>query len=455
MRARLENAVETVRSSYWFVPTIMTSGAIALAAFMVWLDIRTGGAWLREHLGWYHSIKPSGARDVLSTIAGATLTVGGTAFSVTIAAISFASGQFGPRLLTNFMEDRGNTYTLGTFVATYVYCLFVLRTVREGSADAFVPQLAVAVGMLLALCSVAMLIYFIHHVPRAIHINRVIAGIGRQLIAGIGRRFPCTIGVPAPEQDRRDAQSHPAAGSASVPSRERGYVKRLEETDLRRIAEERDLVIRLRCRPGDFVICGRPLLDVWPAEKLDEALCSSLRGAIVVGSERTPAGDLRFLINELVEIAGRALSSGVNDPMTAVSCIDWLGAALADLAQRDMSDPKRAGDDGVVRIIALPDEFATFVVHSLGRLRQYTSRDMIAGTRVLETIALVASTCRTVAQLGALNLERERFIRLAREQLAGPALEALEALDPELQVELARGPCTINERNPDWLGGNA
>lgn len=455
MRARIENAVETIRSSYWFVPTVMTAAAIGLAAFMVWLDVRTGGAWLEQHLGWYQSIKPSGARDVLATIAGATLTVAGTAFSITIAAISFASGQFGPRLLTNFMDDRGNTFTLGTFVATFVYCLFVLRTVREGSDGGFVPQLAVAVGMLLALCSVAMLIYFIHHVPRAIHISNVIAGIGRQLIAGISDRFPSRIGTPASGRYVAQAPELPSDPPARVCSRVTGYIQTLEEDDLLRQAERKELLLRLHYRPGDFVISGRPLLDVWPSEKLDDDLCASLRHTVVVGDERTPVGDLRFLINELVEIAGRALSSGVNDPMTAVSCMDWLGAALAELAGRSIPDPNRSGKDGKVRIIALPDRFNTFVDHSLGRLHQYTSRDVIAGTHALQTIGAVSASCRTMEQIGALDLERQRFMRLARDQLSGPALEAIERRNEQLKKLLSRGPSAIEESDADWLGGSA
>lgn len=454
MRARIQNTLETVRSSYWFVPATMTIAAIALAAFMVWIDVKTGSDWLNQRLGWYQSIKPSGARDVLSVIAGATLTVAGTAFSITIAAISFASGQYGPRLLTNFMEDRGNTFTLGTFVSTFVYCLFVLRTVREGTDSDFVPQLAVAVGMILALCSAAMLIYFIHHVPRAIHISHVIAGIGRQLVAGIDRRFPTSLGEPASEEQGR-IETVPSQEPGRIDAKDTGYIQTLEEDELLRHAERKDLLVRMHCRPGDFVVSGRPLFAIWPAEAVDDDLCDDLRSTIVVGAERTPSGDLRFLINELVEIAARALSSGVNDPMTAVSCLDWLGAALSNLSNRSFPDPERVGEDGTVRVIAMPDGFGDFVEQSLGRLRQYTSRDFIAGAHSLRIIGMVAADCHSAAPIEALNLERERFIRLARKQLQGHALVVLEEMDERLEVELSKGPGAIDQSKIGWLGGSA
>ncbi|HVM22668.1 MAG TPA: DUF2254 domain-containing protein [Sphingomicrobium sp.] len=452
MQARIEEIISAIRSSYWFVPSVMTLAAIALAAFMVWLDVTLGHDWLDQHLGWYQSIKPSGARDVLSTIAGATLTVAGTAFSITIAAISFASGKFGPRLLTNFMGDRGNTFTLGTFVATFVYCLFVLRTVREGDEGGFVPQLAVAMGMVLALCSVAMLIYFIHHVPRAIHINNVIAGIGRQLIDGIDKRFPKPIGKPASEEDAGRAPPIPPGPPATVTATTAGYIQAIEEEHLLGVAEQHELLVRLDHRPGDFIASGRPLMSAWPKESVSDAVCDDLRNAFVTGNERTPHHDLNFLIMELVEISGRALSSGVSDPVTAVTCMDWLGAALGELAGREMPVPYRAGKDGKTRVIALPDHFANFVDKSFGALRQYLSRDAIATQHALRTMGLVAAECPAAGQLRSLDAERQRLVDLARTELDPAARDSVEQINAQLCRLLAAGPGRIDKRDAAALG---
>ena len=168
-----------------------------------------GSDWM-DGLPWLYAARPDGARQVLSAISGSMITVAGTVFSVTIAAVVYASGQYGPRLLSNFMSDRGNQVTLGTFIATFVYCLLVLRTIRSPdewrARSGFVPNMALLVGVALALCSIAVLIFFIHHVPSKLHINSVIEDVGDRLLKEIDNRFPRFIGASPSEhgQDERD-----------------------------------------------------------------------------------------------------------------------------------------------------------------------------------------------------------------------------------------------------------
>ena len=454
---------EGVRSSYWFVPSIMAFLSLLLGAATVWIDVRVGPGWL-EGIGWYQMVKPEGAHEVLSTIAGSMITVAGVVFSITILAIAYASSQFGPRVLTNFLADRGNKITLGTFIATYTYCLVVLRTIRGGDEGSFVPQLAVLVGMLLAFCSIGVLIYFIHHVPQSIHINNVVAHIGKQLIHDVGRRFPDFIGDPAEDdEDRGDAAAAPATGFGmddpkrigAVRGKDTGYVQAIDDAALMRTASERDLVLRLRYRPGDYLFAGRSLLEAWPSDRLDEESEEALRGAYTVGTRRTPQGDLDFLINELVEIATRALSTGINDPTTAATCIDWLGAGATEIARRRLPDPRRLGDDGTVRVIALPDGFAEYVERAFGRLRQYAAGDMNAALHVLRTLGEVAAGCCRKEQLDVLAAEAERLMTLAEVELHGAALFRVRERAHELQRLLARPPGEIGEQQAAWLGGTA
>ena len=193
-----------------------------------------------------------------TTYRGFTQTVKWTIIisAITMVALSHASTQFGPRVLTNFMSDRGNTVTLGTFIATFLYCLMVLRTIRGGEDD-FVPQLSVVGALLLAACSIAVLIYFINHVSQSIHISHVVARIGEQLVEDASKRFPDLIGhepdaprVPPPLPD---------SAWGTVRSREKGYLQAIDQEQLMKIATKRDVVIRLRYRPGDFVMEGRGL----------------------------------------------------------------------------------------------------------------------------------------------------------------------------------------------------
>ena len=205
MKARILAHIDGLRSSYWFIPSVMALGAIVLSFVTTAIDGRIGPGWI-ERVSWLYANKPDGARGLLSTVAGSMIGVAGVTFSITIASVVYASGQYGPRLLTNFMSDRGNQVTLGTFIATFLYCLLVLRTIRaadeaSGAANpsgdvvgAFVPHVAIVTALVLALASVGVLIFFIHHVPESIHVSHVIAGVGRDLSEKIEKLFPERIG---------------------------------------------------------------------------------------------------------------------------------------------------------------------------------------------------------------------------------------------------------------------
>lgn len=468
MRSRLFNIIEVVRASYWFIPSVMAIVAIVLGALAVWLD-SSGPAsdWL-SGLSWYQSAKPDGAHEVLSTIAGSMITVAGVVFSITIVALAYASSQYGPRLLTNFMTDRGNQVTLGTFIATFVYCLVVLRTIRGGDGE-FVPQLAVMIGMVLGLASIGVLIYFIHHVPQSIHINKVVAGIGRQLIASVGNRFPRFIGEEAAPHERAFHRVPEAATAlsgkgddprvVSIAGTATGYIEAIDEDRLMEAAHRHDLVVRLRYRPGDYLHAGRTLLQAWPAERVSRKAAEGLRGSYAVGDKRTPYGDLDFLIEELVEIAARALSPGVNDPATARTCFDWLGAGASELARRELPGSERTDNEGCVRVIAQPERFEDFIGRSFGALRQYAATDMTAALHTLRTLGEVAVACVHHTQLAALRAEAQWLMEMASCALEGQAGEEVrrrgEALKRLIDAGLEGGPGAMDAMQPRWLGGTA
>lgn len=439
--------VEAVRASYWFLPSLMSGAALLLGIVMVWLDSGVAEGLL-SGIGWYQSVKPDGAHEVLSTIAGSMITVAGVVFSITIVALAYAASQYGPRVLSNFMEDRGNQVTLGTFLATFVYGLVVLRTIRGGDEE-FVPQLAVMVGLLFAFASIGVLIYFIHHVPQSIHINNVVAHIGRQLLDGVDRRFPAFIGDPPnPAEEVKNPSCEAVAalkredrpdGVAAVTFEQTGYIQAVDDEALMKTARDHDIVVRLNYRPGDYVHRGRELATVWPAERLTDRAARQLRASHAIGARRTSFGDLNFPIDELVEIAARALSTGVNDPSTAVTATDWAGAGLSDIARRRMPSPERVDEDGTVRVIAHPDSFADYVERAFGRMRQYAAGDMIAARHVIDTMAEVAGACVARDQLRALVDEADRLVALAEEQLSGASLDAVREAAERLKKRLPDG----------------
>ena len=424
---------------------------ILLGALMIWVDASLGTSWI-EGLGWYQQVRSDGAREVLSTIAGSMVTVAGVVFSITIVALSYASSQYGPRVLTNFMSDRGNTVTLGTFIATFLYSLMVLRTIRGGEED-FVPQYSVIVGMLLAVCSIGVLIYFIHHVLQSIHINHVVEKIGRQLVEDAQIRFPKLIGGSAPKDQLPSPELKGKVGVAT--SDVTGYIQALDGDKLLDLAREADVLIRLRYRPGDFVMEGRGLADIEPSGDWSDKCNEELRTCFTVGAKRTPKHDLMFLVSELVEIAARALSPGVNDPMTAVTCLDWLGAGGTEFATRELPGAVRLDKEGTPRLITSPDDFGYFVDRSFGRLRQYAAADTIAALHLLRVVGEVAAACRRPDQIDVLRAETSRFAELAMAQLDGPNGRAVQERATALQSLLSHGVGQIDAGQADWLGGRA
>lgn len=441
MRARLFILMQDLRASYWFIPSVMALLAIALGAIMVWLDAGPAVGVL-DGLGWYQKAKPDGAHEVLSTIAGSMITVAGVVFSITIVAIAYAASQYGPRILTNFMGDRGNQVTLGTFIATFVYCLVVLRTIRGGDEGQFVPQLAVMVGLFLALCSIAVLIFFIHHVPRSIHINNVVARIGRQLIRSIEQRFPSGIGGQEDKDAERTGdtitEKRVTSGNAiPIPSPADGYIEGLDEDTLMRAACTKGLTLQLQRRPGDFVLKEQALMSAWPAEKIGCETKRILQASYSIGNLRTPAQDMFFLVDELVEIAARALSTGVNDPYTAMTCQDWLAAASAELCGKPNPPSQRFDQNGVVRVIVEPDDFAGFIDRGFGRMRQYVARDMNAAAHAFDSLATVAHQGVNAGHLETLGDEARRLLVLVEGELRGPSLAKVREHFDRAELALA------------------
>lgn len=471
MKATLLRIGEDLRDSYWFLPTIMVVGAILLAGGMIFVDSHAGSRWM-DSLPWLYAARPDGARQVLSAIGGSMITVAGTVFSVTIAAVVYASGQYGPRLLSNFMSDRGNQVTLGTFIATFVYCLLVLRTVRSSAESAgaagFVPNLALLVGVVLALCSIAVLIFFIHHVPRRLHINSVIEEVGDRLLKEIDDRFPSFIGAPRPDRQsvadearlpvtfRQDAGDVEAAERAFVGAKVTGYIQVIDDEALMREARNHGLVLRLQYQPGDFVPAGRTLVEAYPPERCDEGATMAIQAAFATGARRTALQDLRFLIDELVEIGARALSPGVNDPFTAVTCLDWLGAAMAALAARELPSPLRADPDGVVRVIAHPITFDHFLDRGFGALAQYCAGDMAASLGFVTALGETALGCDNAERLERIGAQAERLEALARRKLSGFNRDKVVQRCGELRRALAAPDYKRRLRDSRaWLGGTA
>lgn len=420
MKSQLLKYWDRFRSSFWFLPSLMSGGAVALAFETVVLDRWVTNQWVQAR-DWVYTGDAAGASAILGTIAGSMITIAGVVFSMTLVALSLASSQLGPRLLRNFMRDTSNQVVLGTFVATFLYCLLVLGTIRRAEEIAFVPHLSVTIGVLFAVASLGVLIYFFHHVSVSIQGDEIVARVGTELVQGIDRLFPEQIGrgepwpaaeladADIPEAFDREARPIGAAGD--------GYLQRIDADALMTLASQEDVLLRVERRPGQYVVIGSPLAMVWPGDRVTDLFAARMNSAFVLGNQRTPAQDVEFAVHQLVEVATRALSPGVNDPFTAITCVDRLGSALCRLAQREMPSPYRLDGQNQLRVVAPPITFPAIVDAAFNQIRQYTRSSAPVAIRLLETITMIAGAARRPEDRAALRRHADMIARGAREGL--------------------------------------
>jgi uncharacterized membrane protein len=404
-RARLRQWLADLQAAFWLRPAAMTLGAIVLAEALIRLE---GAVELPDGVrDWVYRGGTSGARDVLGAIAAATIGVAGTTFSITVAALSLASNQMGPRLLRNFTSDVGNQYALGTLVATFAYALVALRAVHQEAEEEFVPQLAVSVGLLLAFACVAVLIWFLHHIASSINVDRVIALVHGDLATAM-EALPRRSEAAAVEEKSEE----PRAETAPLCATATGYLRVLDDATLADWAEQRQAVLRLRVRPGDFVFPGAVIGEVAPAAAREEAQEALARG-MSIGDSRSVEQDLEFAVRQLVEVGLRALSPSLHDPFTAVAVLDRLGAALCELAGRVLPDG-RTRRAGRLRLRRPTTDYAGLLDAMFHLLRQAAVSEPAVLIRLLEVLAEVAAVERDPSRRRILH----RHAELAREAAA-------------------------------------
>lgn len=421
MKVLLLKYWERVRASFWFLPILMATGAVLLAFATVAFD-RPLTDWLGRYWSMPLTGGAEGASAVLSTIAGSMITIAGVVFSMTLVALSLASTQLGPRILRNLMRDTTMQVVLGIFVATFLYCLIVLQTIHRTDGNVFVPHLAVSLGVLFAVLDVGVLIYFIHHVSVSIQANEIVARITSELIEEIERLLPEDHGrkpLPPPAEAADtgliDAFEWEARAIGSTGD---GYLQFIDIDELLALATEKDLVLRVELRTGDYVAAGQTLVLAWPGSRVDGQTAERIHSAIILGNQRTPLQDLECAINQLVEIAVRALSPGLNDPFTAVACVDHLGSVLSRLARRQMPPSCRQDQRNQLRVMFPSFTFAELTDAAFDQIRQYGRSSVAVTIRLLETISVVAEFVHRREDLAALQRQADMIARGARQELA-------------------------------------
>ena len=403
-----------IRSGFWLIPSILVIASILLAIGMIELD-QMMDPGLREKYPRLFAADAEGSRTMLSAIAGSMITVAGVVFSITIVALTLASTQYTSRILRTFMRDIANQVVLGVFVGVFCYCLVVLRTLSGGNKDQFTPSSAVLIAVVLAFIAIGFLIFFIHHIAATIQASEIISEITDETIEAIDSLFPNELAEEIGDEDKDErVESLPEKNWQEVPSLSRGYIQKIAITSVLDFARDKDVVVRMEKEIGEFVVKGRPLAYLSLNHQPDKETVKKLNAAYDIDSYRTVDQDAAFGIRQLVDIALKALSPGINDTSTAVICIDHLSAILQRAAPR-RGESKYCFEEGKVRMIAKRPAFQDLLRQSYNQILENGEGNVAVIKRMIDAIEEISGVTRIPARRRALN-EQLKVISEAAER---------------------------------------
>lgn len=404
---------EKLNASFWFLPSLilLVSLLAALGLILVddYLELQPG-----DSFNFLFTGSAASARSILSTIAGAMIGVAGTVFSITIVALTLASSQFGPRLLRNFMYDRVNQVVLGTYISTFVYCLLVLSSVRAGENAPFVPVVSVSVAVLVAVANIILLIIFIHHIAISMQSDKVVSDISSSMSRNILNLFPEKLGDdPLEEEPELSHLLDESWLGSEVTAEKSGYLQSMDSQTLLHLATDHNLLILLHHRPGDHVVKDQSICRVLSPEPLADGLPHKILRNFIFGKVRTPLQDAEFAIHQMVEIALRALSPGINDPYTAITCIDQLSAVLCYLANARFPSHFRFDEEGNLRVVTERLTFSGMLGAAFNQIRQFGKGSPSVIIRLMEALVTIHNIARFKKQKEAVLRHADMVMRAA------------------------------------------
>ena len=386
------------------MPSLMVAGSIALAVVLIEADSATSDRWLSQWPRLF-GVGAEGARQMLSTLAGSMMTVMGITFSMTLLALTLASSQYTSRILRNFMRSRITQFTLGVFAGIFAYCLIVLRAIRgSGGADEFVPSLAVFFAFVMSLGGVGVLIYFIHHIASSIQASNIIASVAHETNASIDRLLPKELNQSLDEDDARDQglDSLDERSWYPVPAAVSGYIQSVNNDALLHLAEEIRTIVRMEHGVGAFIVQDTALVSLALTYPPDQKTIDTLNAAYSISRHRTVEQDPAFGIRQIVDMAIKALSPGVNDTSTAVMCVDYLTSVMARLAGRQFP-PSHRYEGETLRVVAIVPSFEGLLAEAFDQIRGSAEENVAILARMLGALDTIGSLTIRPSHLRALN----------------------------------------------------
>lgn len=401
MNLRMNSAVERLRASLFFVPMLGVVVAIALSQVGIAVDARF------DTVKWPLALTSTveSARAVLETIASATITFAGIAFSISLLLIQLGSSQYSPRVVHTLFRDPFNKRIMGLVVGTFAYCLMVLRAVRsplEQSGQPVIPNLSVLLAVLLGLATILAIVAFINHSAHSMDISEILERVSDEAITQIGREWPA-------DDPGRQGGGDPAPASApahEIRVRCSGWVRQVDRAALLRCAPEGG-VIWLETHPGRYAVVGTPLCVVSPPPADPAETERAIHAAVDIGKTRTMQQDVSFGLRQLVDVALKALSPGINDPTTAQDACFHASAVLAELLRRCPPSREETGEAGRRLVLG----------------HQYTHRELVRLAFDEVRLAAASQPTMCISLLEALSLLDESLGAAGLGDRSAPLLE--------------------------------
>jgi uncharacterized membrane protein len=421
---------ESFRDSLFFLPALFVVAAVVAAEGMLALDARVS----LDTVPSFFRFTVDSARELLSAVAGGAITVTGIVFALTALSVQLASSQFSPRVVRGFLRDRFNQAAIGFMSATFTYSLVVLRAVRTPDAEgsSVVPNLSAGLALILAVMMILVILAYVNHTAQSLQATHLIGDVTEGAVALVAKRFPDL----GDGEDQPPSSTGPATGGHRVSAPHSGWVQQVSEADLLDALPPGGLV-RVELRVGSFVHAGRRLCTVWINEPADtetlHRLDEEIQDAFAIGGTRTMQQDVAFGIRQLVDVALRALSTGINDATTAYECIVHLGEVLFEILRRDLPPAVRHGEDG--RCVLRPHELThdDYVGRAFDQIRRN------AAPMPDLCLALVRTLGSLATELDDLGLGHRvpPLVRQARLVVAGAMAEDSMAEDLDLVRQAA------------------
>jgi uncharacterized membrane protein len=364
-------------------------GAILLAWAISWVDLRIPNETL-ETSRLILVGTPKELRSNLVSMATTILATAGVVFTLLTLPLSTVAAQYGSRLLRVFLGDRTSQLVLGMFAGTFVYCLAAALSIPPEEVQPEGPQLTATVGLFLMVATFASLILLVQHVSTMLQAPNIAAAAGAQLRGVVLAEMPETLSSESGRQASEEAAAALAEEDGRpVRVRQTGYIEYVDPAAVLDLARASDLVIRLLLKPGGFVTRGEVVALVWPEARVDERLARQIRGAFRIGNARTPTQDLVYGVNQLVEMAVRAMSPAINDPFTAMTCLDYIGEGLTLLIRQGLRGAHYCDPEGRLRLVLEPVTFGELLDAAFDMLRHASRDNASVLLHMLEVIDII------------------------------------------------------------------